>query len=169
MAVLTVWQRAIVKKNNLVTGIASAVMELTLQKATCTIAFGDWAALANGVKTKDYNVSPVNNVALVDTKLPAKARIICATVETVTAFDDPAHGAFAITIGTSAGGNQIGTSMNVAAGQTGFPKLFTAGAGGFLMCPQASVQLTARMTAGSDLNTATVGTAIVNVFYMDLA
>lgn len=130
-------------------------------KATCTITqAADLAGLSAGVKTFDKNVGSA---------LPSHARIVCVTAESVTDFDDGAAGTYTMTVGTSAGGNQIGTSLNVASGQTGFPKQFTAGAGGFLLCPQNSAQLTTRLTSNHDLNTATAGAVTVNAFYINLA
>ena len=145
------------------TDLETALMTKGVQevKRTVTIAqVADLAGLGAGVKTFDKNVGAV---------LPANARILGATLETVTDFDDATHGTYTTIVGTSAGGTQIGTSINVAAGQTGFPKAFTAGAGGFAYCPQGAAQLTARITSSVDLNTATAGTMIVNVFYLVLA
>lgn len=128
-------------------------------KKTATIDFTTdaFSGLAGGVKTFDKNVG---------TALPANARIVSVTAETVTDFDDAAHGTYVVVIGTSAGGNQVGTSLNVAAGQSGFPKIFTAGAQGYLMAPQGTAQLAARLTSSVDLNTVTAGHVVLNAFYV---
>src|SRR6185369_5513279 len=135
---------------------------VAIVKRTVTIDFtaDNFAGKSNGVKTIDKNVGAV---------LPANARLICATIETVTDFDDAAHGTYVIVVGTSAGGNQIGTSMNVAAGQTGFPKGFTAGAQGYLLAPHGGDQVQCRLTSSVDLNTVTAGVATINAFYIVLA
>jgi len=140
---------------------ATADAGLGVVKRTVTITqAADLAGLGAGVMTFDKNVGIA---------LPANARVMEATAEGVTDFDDATHGTFALTVGTSACGTQIGTSLNVAAGQTGFPKPFANGAGGFQFCPQGTAQLTVRLTSSVDLNTATAGAVTVNVFYIVLA
>jgi hypothetical protein len=130
-----------------------------MQKRTVTIDFtADLAAVA--ALTFDKNLGAV---------LPANARLHGATAETVTDFDDGTHSTFVATIGTSAGGNQVGTSLNVAAGQAGFPKAFAAGAQGYLMAPQGGAQLSVRITGGVNLNTCTAGHIVVNVFFCVIA
>lgn len=130
-----------------------------LKKTVTITQAADLAGLGGGVKTFDKNVG---------TALPAGARILSVTAETVTDFDDAAHGTYVVTVGTSAGGNQVGTSLNVAAGQTGFPKQFTAGAQGYVGALQSTAQLSARLTSSVDLNTATVGAITVIAFYFVL-
>ncbi len=121
----------------------------------------DLAGLAGSVKTFDANVGAV---------LPTNARLMGPpTLTSWTAFDDATHGTFALTVGTSAGGNQIATTQSVASGQTGFPKIMTAGAGGFPMALQSAAQATCRLTSSVDLNTATGGSVIVNLFFLVLA
>jgi hypothetical protein len=140
-------------------GTAGAGQGIVKKTVTITQA-ADLAGLGAGVKNFDKNLG---------TALPANARLISVTAETVTDFDDAAHGTYAITVGTSAGGNQVGTSLNVAAGQSGFPKIVTAGAQGYLMAPQGSAQLTVRLASSVDLNTATAGAITLNAFYIVLA
>ncbi len=133
-----------------------------IQKATVTISVaGDnFAALAMGVKTFDKNIGAA---------LPANARVLAATAEAVTAFDDNGGGGTALaTIGTTAGGTQVGNVLNVALGQTGFPKAFQAGAQGYLFAPAAGAQLSARVTSNHDLNTFTAGAITISVFYIPL-
>lgn len=125
---------------------------------TVTIAYTDFAALAGGVKTKDYDVGAA---------LPAAAILVGPPrLSGLTEFDDATHGTFAVTVGTSAGGTQIGTSESVAAGVSGFPKLMTAGANGFATADAASAQLSARITSSVDLNTATAGAVTITVYYV---
>ena len=57
----------------------------------------------------------------------------------------------------------------MAAGQTGFPKQFTAGAQGYVGAPQGAAQLSVRLTSGVNLSTATAGAVTVNCFYTTLA
>jgi hypothetical protein len=141
-------------------GSAGAGAGIVKQSATITQA-ADLAGLGAGAKTFDKNIGAA---------LPAGARYVIVTAENVTDFDDATHGTFALVVGTSAGGNQVGTSMNVAAGQSGFPKAFTAGASaGFLLAPLASAQLSVRITSSVDLNTATAGAVTVKAFFINLA
>lgn len=141
-------------------GGAAPAFAYPVPEKTVTIAFGDFAALGAGVKTFDVNLG---------TALPANARILNVSVEAVTDFDDGGgSGTATIVVGTSAGGSEVGTSMNVALGQSGFPKVLTAGAQGWMFAPQASAQLTARFTSNHDLNTFTAGTATLHARYMIL-
>lgn len=129
-----------------------------VQKKSVAFTLAELQALANGVKTLDKNLGAV---------LPSNARIVSATDEGVTTFDNGGGGGtYVATIGTSAGGNQIGASMNVALGQTGFPKQFAAGAQGYPFALQSGAQLSARLTSNVDLNTTTAGGATVLVFYV---
>ncbi len=130
-----------------------------LQKRV-VVAFGSFSGLGAGVKTFDVNVG---------TALPANARVMAAIVGDFTGFDDATHGTFTLTLGSSAGGNQVGTSLNIAAGQTGFPKPFSAGAQGYLLAAQSSTQLSARVTSSVDLNTASAGSMSITVFYIVIA
>lgn len=130
-------------------------------EATVTITqAADLAGLGAGVQTFDKDLSPV---------LPANARVLGAVAESVTDFDDATHGTYAVTLGSSAGGTQVGTSLNVAAGQTGFPKAFSAGAQGYMWAGQGGNTLSARIASSVDLNTATTGAITIKVFYVVLA
>lgn len=125
------------------------------REATFAAAFGDFAALGAGVKTKDYTVT-----------FPTGARMQSLPVaEGFTGFDDAAHGTYTATLGTSAGGNQIGTSINLATGQTGFPKAMTAGASALLNRDIGGETWTLRITSSVDLNTVTVGAVTVKAAY----
>lgn len=138
--------------------VANAAM--SVQKASVAIDFTTDLAGLGTATTFDKNIGAA---------LPANARVLGATAESETDFDDATHGTWAVTVGTSAGGTQIGTSLNVAAGQTGFPKAFTPGAEGYLFAPNGGNQLSARITSSVHLSTATQGHVVIDVFYLILA
>lgn len=132
-------------------------------KRTVTIDFTTdaFSALANGTKTFSKNIGAA---------LPANARLIGYSVGegTFTAFDDAAHGTYGLEIGTAGTAALVQASLDVKAGQTGFPKAGTAGVQGYLMSLHASEQLVAKLTSSVDLNTVTAGHVVVNVFYIPL-
>jgi hypothetical protein len=142
-----------------VQGIMVAALEASIsnmvqgQRSVTITQAANLAGLGAGVKTLDVNVGLV---------LPTGARLTSPpTLETVTLFDDAAHGTYAVIVGTTVGGNEIATTQSVAAGQTGFPKIMTAGAAGFPQALQSAVQVKARLTSSVDLNTATVGAVTI--------
>jgi hypothetical protein len=123
--------------------------------ATATFALAELTALGAGVKTLDKTLAV----------LPTGARVLSVSEEGVTLFDDPTHGTFALTVGSSAGGNQVATTVSVAAGASGFPKVGPAGAAGYLGASQSGATISVRLTSSVDLNTATVGAATAKFFY----
>jgi hypothetical protein len=133
-------------------------------KRTVTIDFtaDAFSALTAGVKTFSKNIGAA---------LPATARLMGYQVGegTFTAFDDATHGTYGLEIGTAGTAALVQASLDVKAGQTGFPKAGTAGVKGFDMAALASLQLVAKLTSSVDLNTVTAGHVVVDVFYIPLA
>lgn len=124
---------------------------------TVTIGFAAFAALAAGVKTYDVNLGAV---------LPTGAVLLAPPqLSGFTGFDDAAHGTYAAIVGTTTGGNDIATTQSVAAGQTNFPKVMTAGTAGFPMSALGAAQAKVRITSSVDLNTATAGAVTVSFRY----
>jgi hypothetical protein len=135
---------------------ASLLAAGQVQKRSVTIGFANFAALAGGVKTFDVNVGLA---------LPVGARVIGCSSEGFTGFDDALHGTYVAVLGVTTGGNEIATSLNIAAGQSGFPKVMGAGAAGFVGALNSAAQLKARVTSSSDLNTATAGAITLNALF----
>lgn len=141
---------------------SAALAGLTPIKQTCTIAqLGDLAGLGVGVKTFAKNVGAA---------LPANARLVGFDIGegAFAAFDDATHGTYVIAIGKSGATTDIQTGLNVAAGQSGFPKRGTDGGHGFTLAPHGGEQIQALITSSVDLMTATAGSAVINIFYVVL-
>jgi hypothetical protein len=139
-----------------VEGALAEVKALTPVKLSVTITqAADLAGVA--VTHLDKNIGAA---------LPANARIVGVTAESETDFDDATHATWNLTVGTAAGGAQVGATLNVSAGQTGFPKAFSWGTFGGPMVPAGGAQLSARIASTVNMSTATVGAVTINVFYI---
>ena len=142
---------------------ATADAGMPVVKRTCTIAqAADLAGLGAGVKTFSKNVGVAT---------PANARLVGWTIGegSFVAFDDATHGNFGLELGTAGSAASIMASLSVKAGATGIPGKGTAGADGFEFRSIASTQFVAKLTSSVDLNTATAGSVVVNLFYLVLA
>jgi hypothetical protein len=128
-------------------------------KRTVTIDFttDDFASLANGVKTFSK--------ALSGGALPANAKYLGVVVGTFTGFDDATHGTFTAKLGSTSDDDAILASVNLAEGQTGFPKPGTAGVLGFLSAPLYAEVQNLVITSSVDLNTVTAGHVVVELSY----
>jgi hypothetical protein len=156
----------IVDAGNLITAttIEGALQELaagsiSVQKRTVTIAFGDLSGLAGGVKTF---------TAAMGSALPANARFVGVTIGegTFTGFDDGGGGGTAtLKVGSVSSDTNAVSTVNVATGQSGFPKAGTAGARGFDMAPLFAEVYNTILTSNHDLNTFTAGSVVVNLFF----
>jgi hypothetical protein len=125
-----------------------------IKKSSVAFTLAELQALGAGVKVLEKTIA-----------LPTNARLINCTATGVTAFEVDQTDTFGITIGTSTGGTQVASSLNVAYGQTGFPKAFTAGAQGYMMASHSGATFYVKLTSADDLNTTVAGAATVNVFY----
>jgi dihydroorotase-like cyclic amidohydrolase len=128
----------------------------TTQKTSVAFTQVELAALAGGVTHLEKTIV-----------LPANAHFVAATATGVTAFKvDESGDTYGITIGTSTGGNQVATSLDVSFGQTGFPKPFAAGAQGYYLASHNAATFYVRLSSAEDLNDTVAGGATVNVFYV---
>jgi hypothetical protein len=135
----------------------AGVPSAAFQKRTVTIAFTDFADLAEGVTSHEVDLGAV---------LPDDARYLGHTIgESFTGFSDGATATYVLKVGSDSDDDSIVTTVNVAAGQTGFPKTGTAGVEAVLMRPLANETYKVVITSSEDLNTATAGSVKVNLFY----
>ncbi len=127
-----------------------------VQKRTVTLTqAADLAALGAGVKTKTKSLGAV---------LPAGARFLGVSLESLTGFDDGAAATYALNVGY-AGAGEIVAAESVAAAASGFPKAGTAGAQGYAGAALTAGQATVKLTSNADLNTATAGAITVTIFF----
>jgi len=101
--------------------------------------------------------------------MAANARYFSHIVGTFTGFDDATHAAYTLEIGSASNPDSVMTALNVAAGQSGFPKRGTAGVEGVLAFGLAAEVYSAKLTGAVDLNTATAGHVDVDLFFFVLA
>lgn len=128
-------------------------------KRTVTITQADdLAGLGAGVKTLTK--------ALGGGAVPANAHFLGTVVSLGTLLDDATHGTYSVKVGSASDDDAIIGSVNVAAGQTGFPKAGTAGVRGFAMGPLYAETTNAILTSSVDLNTATAGSITIDLFYL---
>lgn len=132
---------------------------MTVKKVSQAMAFGLFSGLAGGVKTYTLNFS--------SGALPANARIAGYSISAMTGFDDAAHGNYGIELGVAAA-NDVMASTSVKAGAAAAPKAGTAASLGYFGAPAVGTP-SIKMTGSNDLNTATVGTVTVELFYFVLA
>lgn len=134
-----------------------------IAKRTVTIDYspgGDnFAGKANGVKTFSK--------ALSGGALPANARYLGHTIgeSTFVDFDDATHGTYTIKVGQASDDDDVIASVNVAAGQSGFPKAGTPGVRAFNACPLYAEAVTAVLTSSVNLNTVSAGQVTIELFY----
>ncbi len=128
-----------------------------IQKRTVTIAYTDFAALANGVTSYEVDLGAL---------IPAEARYLGHTIgESFTGFTNGASATYVLKVGSDTDDDSIVTTVNVTTGQSGFPKAGTAGVQAFLMCPLTSEIYKVVITSSADLNDATAGSVEVNLFF----
>lgn len=140
-----------------------ALPGFVIHKRTITITQADdLADLANGVTSL---------VKELGDNLPANARYLGHTIgeDSFTGFTDGDAATYVLKLGSESDDDSIVTTVNVAAGQTGFPKAGTLGVQAFLMCPLASEVYRATLTSSADLNTATAGSIEVHLFFANRA
>ena len=131
------------------------------QKVTVTITA---ASLASFTTTSNTDIA-------IGAALPANARFLGASLGegAFTGFADPGSHTWNIEIGGATAGDICG-NVNITSGQTGFPKIGTAGALGFPMAPQGGQQLHAHISmTGAALSLATAGNVTVSVWYLVVA
>lgn len=129
-------------------------------KRTVTITLANLTALLAGNKDQKFNVGAA---------LPTNARVVGVDVGegTFTGFDNGGGGGTCtVKVGQNANSDDVMGAVNIATGQTGFPKQGTLGALGYRMAPLSGAQVTARIESNVDLNTATAFNLVVNVFYV---
>lgn len=130
-------------------------------KRTVTIALGDVSGLADGVMSVTK--------ALSGGALPANARFAGVVARSLTGFTNSGGGAtYTLKVG-GADDDEIIASLNVATGQTGFPKTGTLGVAGFMMCPLAAEVKNAILTSNTELNDVSAGSITIDLFYLVLA
>ncbi len=141
---------------------ANAGVGVVKRTVTLNYSADDFAALSAGVKTKTKAIGAA---------LPANARYVGHVVGSgsFTGFDDATHGTFTAKVGSSSDDDAIVSTVNVAAGQSGFPKAGTAGVRAFAQCPLYAEVHNLILTSSVDLNTATAGAITVDLFYLVLA
>lgn len=134
-----------------------ALPGVLIQKRTVTIAYTNFAALANGVTSYEVDLGAL---------IPAEARYLGHTIgESFTGFTNGASATYVVKVGSDTDDDSIVTTVNVAAGQSGFPKAGTAGVQAFLMCPLTNEIYKAVITSSADLNDATAGSVDINLFF----
>lgn len=122
----------------------------------------------NGAASATLTAAAVSAAIALDTALPANARLLGASIGegSFTGFNNSGGGCTAtISIEGTGGTADISAAVNVAAGQTGFPKIGAAGGQGYPMALHSSEQLTATFTSNVNLNTIDTGSVVVNVLY----
>jgi hypothetical protein len=125
----------------------------------------NFAALGAGVKvfTKKLTGGAAD-------ALPANARYAGHSVGIqFTGFDDATHAACTAVLGSPSGTTSIMTTVNLAAGQTGFPKQGTLGAKAIFGFPLLAEVHNLVVTDAVDLNTLTAGKVQADLFYFVLA
>jgi len=130
-------------------------------KKTVSLVLADLTGLAGGDQDHKFNVGAA---------LPANARILSVDVGegTFNGFDNGGGGGTCtVKVGSNGNSDDIMGSVNVATGQTGFPKQGTPGAKfAFPLFPHGAGQVTARIQSNVDLNTATAFDLTINVWYI---
>lgn len=117
---------------------------------TVTIARTELTGLAGGVMTFSKNVG--------SGALPSGARLIGVSFgESFTGFTDGATATYTMKLGSTSDDDAITSTINVASGQTGFPKAGTAGVRGYVGAPMYAEQPALILTSDADLNTASAG------------
>ena len=137
--------------------IASAAAGLPVA-LVLAISFADYAALATGVKSFDYNLGAA---------LPAGALLASPPILSPwVGFDDATHAAVTAAIGTTVGGHDVGgTALDVdVTNATGFPGVY-AGSGAAYVGFPLSTQLHLRVASTVDLKTLTAGSMTFTVTY----
>lgn len=135
----------------------ASLLATSVQKVSQSIAFGVDALPAATTFDKAFAAA-----------LPANARFVAATIDPLTGFDDATHAAYTTTLGSAAGGTQLGASTVVTTGQAA--KAFAAGSTlGFTQAPIGGITPNIRLTGGVNLSTVTSGSMTVNVYYVVLA
>lgn len=131
-----------------------------LTKRTVTLDFtaDDFAGLAGGVKTKSKALGAA---------LPANARFAGLVVGsgTFVGFDDATHGTYVLKLGSTSDDDAVLATVNVAAGQTAFPKLGTVGVRGVAGFPLYAEIQNLILTSSVDLNTVTAGAITVDLLF----
>jgi hypothetical protein len=125
---------------------------------TVTVANTEFAALAEGVKTFTKNIGSGATTA--------GAVLIGVSFGTFTGFNDGAAATFTAKVGSTSDDDGIVSTINLAAGQTGFPKAGTAGALGYVSAPLFAEQPQIIITSSADLNTASVGAVTLKLTYV---
>lgn len=137
--------------------VASATA-LGAVKRTMQLPFATMSGLAPGAKT--YILADA------DGDLPANARILGFSIAALTGFDDATHGNFDLEVGV-AGANDVMASTSVKAGSAAAPRAGTAASKGYVGAPAVGTP-SVKLTGSVDLNTLTVGTVTVDLFYFVL-
>ena len=136
---------------------SKATVGAAIQELSQTITAAVLATAGSGVKTMDFTLSAA---------MPTGARLLALpSIESVTLFQNAGStNTDGLTIGTAAGGAQIGASVDtdVSAG-SGFPKQF--GAGGYPGMSLSGALVTARYTSSVNLNTLTAGSLKISLLY----
>lgn len=150
------------------TAAASAAVAgaaLTHYSVTLDFTTDAFSALSAGVKTKTKALGALGLA------LPANARFAGLVVGsgTFVGFDDATHGTYVVKVGSTTDDDAILATANVAAGQTGFPKLGTVGVRGLLGFPLYAEVVNLILTSSVDLNTVTAGTLTVDLLIQVLA
>lgn len=140
-------------------GLDTASVAATIVKRTVTITqAADLAGVADTTVTKNIGAA-----------LPANARIIGYEVDVTTLISGGTISAATVSIGVTGTAAAIAAATSVFTGATGFPKVPTVGAKGYLMSNVGGSQLTATVVStGGNLSVATAGSVTVNVFYIVL-
>lgn len=135
---------------------SKATVGAAIQELSLTIGYAALAA-AGSVKTLDFTLSAA---------MPTGSRLLSLPVaESFTGFQNAGStNTDGLTIGTAAGGAQIGASVETdVTGGSGFPKAFSAG--GYAGMSLSGALVTARYTSSVNLNTLTAGSITVKLFY----
>ena len=104
--------------------------------------------------------------------LPANARLLGVSVGegAFTGFNNDGGACTATASIEGTGGTaDISAAVNIAAGQTGFPKIGAAGGQGYPMALHSSQQCTVTLASNVNLNTLDVGSVTIDLFYLALA
>jgi hypothetical protein len=129
-----------------------------IKKRTVTIAYTEFSGLSASVKTFSKNVG--------SGALPSGAHLVGVSFGTFTGFNDGAAATYTAKLGSTSDDDGIVSTINLAAGQTGFPKAGTAGAIGVPAAPLYAEQPALVITSSADLNTATAGAITCTLLYV---
>ncbi len=125
---------------------------------TVTIARSELTGLSAGVKTFSKNLG--------SGAMPSGARLIGVSYgESFTGLTDGATATYTLKLGSTSDDDAITSTVNVASGQTGFPKAGTAGVRGYANAPMYAEQPALILTSDADLNTASAGSVTCTLAY----